>query len=136
MLPGALGLRPRRLCRLGALLRRGLGGAGLLGLALRRDAFSALADGRDQARLSEVERPIHSVPESARASQLLEEFNQRREHLFAVVDEYGGFAGIVTLEDVIEEIVGREIVGEFDPAVDMRERARQTRQALTDSAPE
>jgi CBS domain containing-hemolysin-like protein len=67
---------------------------------------------------------------------LLEEFIQRREHLFAVVDEYGGFAGIVTLEDVIEEIVGREIVGEFDPAVDMREQARQERQNLTDSASE
>ena len=51
------------------------------------------------------------------------------------------FAGIVTLEDVIEEIVGREIVGEFDPAVDMREQARQERQNLkrqnlTDSASE
>ena len=113
----------------------------IVGLALRRDAFSALAEGRDQARLSEVQRPIHSVPESARSSQLLEEFIQRREHLFAVVDEYGGFAGIVTLEDVIEEIVGREIVGEFDPAVDMREQARQERQNLkrqnlTDSASE
>ena len=97
---------------------------------------SALADGRDQAKLSEVGRSIHSVPESARASRLLEEFIQRREHLFAVVDEYGGFAGIVTLEDVIEEIVGQEIVGEFDPAVDMQERARQERQDLTDSAPE
>ena len=108
----------------------------IVGLVLRRDAFNALADGRDQARLSEVERPIHSVPESARASQLLEEYIQRREHLFSVVDEYGGFAGIVTLEDVIEEIVGREIVGEFDPAIDMQEQARQERQDLTDSAPE
>ena len=111
----------------------------IVGLVLRSDAFNALADGRDQARLSEVERPIHSVPESARTSQLLEEYIQRREHLFAVVDEYGGFAGIVTLEDVIEEIVGREIVGEFDPAIDMQEQARQARQArqdLTDSAPE
>ena len=106
----------------------------IVGLVLRRDAFSALADGRDQAKLFEVGRSIHSVPESARASRLLEEFIQRREHLFAVVDEYGGFAGIVTLEDVIEEIVGQEIVGEFDPAVDMQERARQVRQDLT--APE
>ena len=108
----------------------------IVGLVLRRDAFSALADGRDRAKLFEVGRSIHSVPESARASRLLEEFIQRREHLFAVVDEYGGFAGIVTLEDVIEEIVGQEIVGEFDPAIDMQERARQERQDLTDSAPE
>ena len=108
----------------------------IVGLVLRRDAFSALADGRDRAKLFEVGRSIHAVPESARTSRLLEEFIQRREHLFAVVDEYGGFAGIVTLEDVIEEIVGQEIVGEFDPAVDMQERARQERQDLTDSAPE
>ncbi len=108
----------------------------IVGLVLRRDAFSALADGRAQTRLSEISRSIHSVPESARASQLLEEFIQRREHLFSVVDEYGGFAGIVTLEDVIEEIVGQEIVGEFDPAVDMQEQARKERQDLTDSAPE
>ena len=108
----------------------------IVGLVLRRDVFSALADGRDQAKLFEVGRSIHSVPESARASRLLEEFIQRREHLFAVVDEYGGFAGIVTLEDVLEEIVGQEIVGEFDPAVDMQERARQEGQDLTDSAPE
>ena len=108
----------------------------IVGLVLRRDVFSALADGRDQAKLFEVGRSIHSVPESARASRLLEEFIQRREHLFAVVDEYGGFAGIVTLEDVIEEIVGHEIVDESDSAVDMQERARQERQDLTDSAPE
>ncbi len=100
------------------------------------DACNPLAAAGAQARLSEVERPIHSVPESARASQLLEEYIQRREHLFSVVDEYGGFSGIVTLEDVIEEIVGREIVGEFDPAIDMQEQARQERLDLTDSAPE
>lgn len=105
----------------------------IVGMVLRRDAFSALADGRDQVKLVEVGRPIHSVPESARTSQLLEQFIQRREHLFSVVDEYGGFAGIVTLEDVIEEIVGQEIVGEFDAAVDMREQARQEGQGPTDS---
>ena len=105
----------------------------IVGMVLRRDAFSFLADGRDQVKLAEVSRSVHSVPESARASQLLEQFIQRREHLFAVVDEYGGFAGIVTLEDVIEEIVGQEIVGEFDPAVNMQEQARQERQDLTDT---
>ena len=65
------------------------------------------------------------MPESARASQLLQEYIKRREHLFVVIDEYGVFSGIITLEDVIESIVGQEIVGEFDLAVDMRERARR-----------
>ena len=91
----------------------------IVGLVLRRDAFNALADGRDQARLSEVERPIYSVPESARASQLCEDYIQRREHLFSVVGADGGFAGIVTTEDVIEETIGREIGDEFDLAIDI-----------------
>ncbi len=67
---------------------------------------------------------------------LLEEFIQRHEHRFSVFDEYGDFAGIVPLKDGIEEIVGQEIVGEFDPAIDTQEQARKERQDLTDSAPE
>jgi CBS domain containing-hemolysin-like protein len=96
----------------------------MVGQVLRRDVFSALADGSDETRLADLQRPLHIVPESARANQLLADFLGGREHLFGVVDEYGVFSGIVTLEDVLEEIVGVEIVGEFDPAVDMQERAR------------
>ena len=65
------------------------------------------------------------MPESARASQLLQEYIKRREHLFIVIDEYGVFSGIIALEDFIESTVGQEIVGEFDIAVDTRERARR-----------
>ena len=97
----------------------------IVSLALRRDVFSAIADGGQNKRLFDIERPVHIVPESARVSQLLQEYIKRREHLFIVVDEYGVFSGIITLEDVIESIVGQEIVGEFDLAVDMRERARR-----------
>lgn len=97
----------------------------IVSLVLRRDVFSALADGGENKKLSDIERPVHIVPESARASQLLQEYIKRREHLFVAIDEYGIFSGIITLEDVIEAIVGQEIVGEFDLAVDMRERARR-----------
>ncbi len=106
----------------------------IVGLVLRRDVFNALADGADHLLLADLERPLHMVPETARANQLLQEFLAQRQHLFGVVDEYGVFAGIVTLEDVLEEIVGAEIVGEFDPAVDMRERARRHRQRLAPDA--
>ena len=75
-------------------------------------------------------RAARFVPELARLDQLFKEFLQRREHLFLVVDEYGDFAGIITLEDVLEEIVGVEIVGEFDPVVDMQERARRRQHSI------
>jgi len=58
-------------------------------------------------------RPASFVPETKRVSELLKEMQARRTHLAIVVDEYGGTAGLVTLEDLIEELVG-EIVDEFD----------------------
>lgn len=106
----------------------------IVGLVLRRDVLSALADGATTARLGDLQRPLHMVPESARVHQLLLDFLSRREHLFGVIDEYGVFCGIVSLEDVLEEIVGAEIVGEFDPAVDMQERARRHGRTIGDSA--
>ena len=102
----------------------------MIGVVMRRDVFNALADGRDDLTLGALERRAHFVPELARLDQLFKEFLQRREHLFLVVDEYGDFAGIITLEDVLEEIVGVEIVGEFDPVVDMQERARRRQHSI------
>jgi len=108
----------------------------VVGLVMRRDVYSALVEGGREGKLADLERPIHTVPESARANQLLQDFLQRREHLFAVIDEYGVFSGILTLEDVIEEIVGEEIVDESDQAIDMQERARSRSRHITDSSAE
>jgi CBS domain containing-hemolysin-like protein len=58
---------------------------------------------------------------------LLRSFLKRRTHLFGVVDEYGDIIGIVTLEDVLESVLGEEIVDEADSAVDMQEVARRRR---------
>ncbi len=102
----------------------------IVGLVLRRDVLAALAEGKDDTRLADLERTPHAVPGSARLNQLLQEFLERREHLFIVIDEYGVFLGIVTLEDVIEEIVGEEIVDELDPTVDMQEHARLQRRRM------
>ncbi len=107
----------------------------MIGLVMRREVFTALADGRDDLTLAALERRAHFVPELARLDQLLKEFLQRREHLFLVADEYGDFAGIITLEDVLEEIVGVEIVGEFDPAVDMQESARRRQHSIVRRRP-
>ena len=75
----------------------------------------------DQFSLKELCRNPYYVPESKRIAVLLQSFRKKREHLAIVVDEYGGVEGIVTLEDVVEEIVG-EIHDEYDIAeVDFRE---------------
>ena len=64
-------------------------------------------------RVDEVMRPVHYVPESKPVDALLSELQARRQHIAVVVDEYGGTAGLVTIEDVLEEIVG-EITDEYD----------------------
>jgi CBS domain containing-hemolysin-like protein len=63
--------------------------------------------------LQDIIRPAYYVPESKQISQLLREFQQNKAHLGIVVDEYGGTEGIVTMEDIVEEIVG-DILDEYD----------------------
>ena len=65
-------------------------------------------------RVDEVMRPVHYVPDSKPVDALLTELQARRQHIAVVVDEYGGTAGLITIEDVLEEIVG-EITDEYDP---------------------
>ena len=64
------------------------------------------------------------MPELLRVDKLLLRMFKNKEHICAVVDEHGGLAGIVTLEDIIEEIVGREIVDEYDKVSDLRTYAK------------
>jgi CBS domain containing-hemolysin-like protein len=64
-------------------------------------------------RVEQVMRPVHWVPESKRVDALLSEMQARRQHIAIVVDEYGGSAGLITIEDLLEEIVG-EITDEYD----------------------
>jgi CBS domain containing-hemolysin-like protein len=95
------------------------------GIVHRRDLFLARAEVERDVLLVDISRPVHMVPESARLSAVLEEFIHRREHMFLVVDEYGGTAGIVTLEDVLETLLGVEIVDETDAVRDMQQLARE-----------
>jgi putative hemolysin len=69
--------------------------------------------GSDGVRLKQLARPAYFVPETKKVDQLLEELQQRRVHMAIVIDEYGGTAGLVTIEDILEEIVG-EIQDEYD----------------------
>lgn len=96
-----------------------------IGIVQRREIFRAFGEARTDATLGELARPLHAVPELATLPAVLREFVQRREHLFLVVDEYGGSAGIITLEDVIETLLGVEIVDETDAVEDMQLLAKQ-----------
>ena len=77
--------------------------------------------------LSSIARPIHTVPELMRADKLLSYFMENGEHISAVVDEHGSLVGLVTLEDILEELVGREIVDEYDQVGDLRKYAKTRR---------
>ncbi len=86
----------------------------VLGVLHVRDLFSALYDrGIDSVVIEELVRPAHVVPETKDLGPLLAEFRRLNQHMALVVDEYGAVEGIVTLEDLLEEIVG-EIEDEYD----------------------
>ena len=70
-------------------------------------------------------KPLFFVSGELRGHLLLKSFLKRRTHLFGVMDEYGDLTGIVTLEDVLESVIGEEIVDEVDTVADMQEVARR-----------
>jgi putative hemolysin len=86
----------------------------VVGILHVRDLFSALRErGMHEVKVEELVRPAHIVPETKDLAALLTEFRRANQHMAIVVDEYGEMEGIVTLEDLLEEIVG-EIEDEFD----------------------
>jgi CBS domain containing-hemolysin-like protein len=101
----------------------------VVGIVHRRDIVAAVADDRHALVLEALMKPVHFVLETTTVDRLLRMFLDRRQHMFVVLDEFGGLCGVVTLEDVLEEILGREIVDEFDEVPDMRELAHQRRRA-------
>lgn len=87
----------------------------VVGLLYAKDILKVLRDGAGKADvpLRSLLRPAYFVPESKRVDELLQELQESKVHMAIVVDEYGGTAGIVTIEDILEEIVG-EIQDEYD----------------------
>jgi len=106
----------------------------ILGVLLAKDLLRLQAAGNDSFEIREYMRPVVFVPESKRLNVLLKEFRGNHNHIAMVVDEYGGICGLVTIEDVIEQIVG-EIDDEHDVEDDQpirKERPREfTVRALT-----
>ena len=102
----------------------------VVGIVLSRDVLLSMTAGRENQKLSELMQPVHFVPEGAPLNKIMMEFFEKSAHLFVVVDEYGSVTGVISLEDIIEEIVGREIIDESDTAVDLREYARHKKRLL------
>jgi CBS domain containing-hemolysin-like protein len=97
----------------------------ITGIVRRRDILSAKAEDRDDVRISELATDTIFVPDSATADDALQTFLKNHQQLAITVDEFGSMAGVITMEDVIEHIIGQEIFEKDDPAVDMREYARR-----------
>lgn len=97
----------------------------IVGVAIREDILHAASAGENEKTLDQLKRPASFVPKTMKVSDLLSKALRERTHLFIVVDEYGGTAGIVTLEDAIETLLGSEIVDETDAATDLRRLAKQ-----------
>ena len=87
----------------------------IVGILHVKDLLPAMQRPQQQVALPELLRPVHYVPETARADNILRDLLRNRVHMAVVVDEYGGTSGVLTIEDVIEEIVG-EIRDEYDTA--------------------
>jgi CBS domain containing-hemolysin-like protein len=85
----------------------------VVGIAYTRDVVRAVREGHEDRPIGQLCRPAQFVPETKRVAPLLREMQSEQFHLAVVVDEYGGMAGVVTLEDLLEELVG-EIADEFD----------------------
>jgi CBS domain containing-hemolysin-like protein len=97
----------------------------IVGVVRRRDILKAAGEGRREVKIRELMAKAHIVPENATLSDALHDLVRAHQHLAVVVDEFGAFAGVVTLEDIFESLLGVEIYEKDDPHPDMRELARQ-----------
>lgn len=88
----------------------------ITGIIHVKDLFLKEAEGKKITNLSQLARKAYFIPETKKTDELLREFKRDKNHMAIVVDEYGGTAGLVTLEDILEEIVG-EIQDEYDMEV-------------------
>ncbi|MCF7686684.1 MAG: hemolysin family protein [Cephaloticoccus sp.] len=103
----------------------------IVGLVRRRELQNAKAHDRDYEIVEKLMHEIHFIPDTITAGNALQVFLRTHQQLLVVVDEFGSTSGVLTMEDVIEHLLGREIFEKDDLAVDMRElaRAKQKKQS-------
>jgi CBS domain containing-hemolysin-like protein len=100
----------------------------VVGYCMQRDALLAVARGEDPSTPLEIfKREVGFIPQNASLARALRHFLERHDHLAMAVDEFGGVSGLVTLEDLIETILGVEIIDESDRVADMRHLAAELR---------
>ncbi|MGB0264073.1 MAG: CNNM domain-containing protein [Opitutales bacterium] len=97
----------------------------IVGIIRRRDILGAKAKDEDHLTLAKLAQEVTFVPDNATADDALQTFLKNHQQLAIAVDEFGSMSGVITMEDVIEHIIGQEIFEADDPAVDMRELARK-----------
>lgn len=98
----------------------------VIGYVLKDQVLAAMVEGRSEEKLATLKREIIAVPSNYPILELFNRFLVSREQIALVVDEFGGMQGIVTMEDVVETLLGVEIVDETDTAVDMQVLARRS----------
>ncbi|MEO0796601.1 MAG: hemolysin family protein [Verrucomicrobiota bacterium] len=97
----------------------------IVGVVRRRDLLKAKAEDRDSVTVKRLMQEVIFIPDTANAAHALQQFLKSHQQLAAVVDEFGSVSGVVTMEDIMEHILGQEIFEKDDVAVDMRELARR-----------
>lgn len=97
----------------------------ITGIIRRRDILSAKAKDQDELSISDMASEAIYIPDNVTIDDALQIFLKKHQQLAIAVDEFGTISGVITMEDVIEHIIGQEIFEDDDPAIDMRELARR-----------
>jgi CBS domain containing-hemolysin-like protein len=105
----------------------------IIGMVHVKDLLGVLREKLDEFTVRDIMRDVHVVPGSREVEEVLADFKTRKEHMAIVLDEYGGTAGLVTMEDLLEEIVG-EILDEYDDAIEVQARAAPGGETLVPGA--
>jgi CBS domain containing-hemolysin-like protein len=100
----------------------------VVGLVRRRDLLKTKANDQDLDLVEKLMQEVHFIPETVTVANALQVFLKTHQQMLVVVDEFGATAGVVSMEDVMEQLLGREIFEKDDVAVDMRELARAQQQ--------
>ena len=104
----------------------------IVGIVFNQSILEESVEERDNTILKDITVPVHKISENVPVSSLIDQFVNRKTHLFIVQDNYGQTSGVVTLEDAIETLLGVEIVDEMDEVEDMQAFAKDKNKQFQD----